>query len=80
MAQIKKRTPSNQTTIIYDGDIMVIPPEIHAEYIEYHKKVNLDTYDYEKVIKESNQLLFDLKDTSRKQQKITVFARSFCNR
>lgn len=41
-----------------DADIKISEP-IHQEYINYHDKINIKKYDYNQVIKRSEELLFD---------------------
>jgi len=40
---------------VYEGDVP-IKPSIHEEYIEYHGKININDYDYDKTLEEAEKL------------------------
>lgn len=40
---------------VYEGDIP-IKPSVHEEYIEYHGRISIDNYDYEKTFRETKKL------------------------
>jgi len=53
-----KKQQSAESSIIFDGTV-AIPETIHKEYIEYGSTINISSYDYKRVLKESNSALFD---------------------
>lgn len=54
---MKKRKPAD-SDIIFDGSV-IVPESIHSEYIAFGNTINVDSYDYNSVLKESDNALFD---------------------
>lgn len=54
-----------------DADIQ-IPEPIHQEYINYHDKISFKKYDYDQVIKNSKELLFDQKTSDEVKKKLLL--------
>ncbi|HCM37088.1 MAG: hypothetical protein UV61_C0003G0055 [Candidatus Gottesmanbacteria bacterium GW2011_GWB1_43_11] len=71
MVKIKRQKHLTRSPIIYGGDLP-ISPDTNSEYISYHNEVNLNDYDYQKVITESERTLFEL-NTPREIKKKLLF-------
>lgn len=53
-----KKPKAPDSDIIFDGSV-VVQENVHNEYIKYGNTINIDSYDYENVLKESDNALFD---------------------